>query len=109
MLEHSLPNLLAIRIGIFLLSYATPLCLVGLGALCVAYGPSALSSVPGRILIGYTVVEAIFILLVWIPLNKRLKFRATYPPGLTRADRKVLLEKVLAHVPNPEKYLELWF
>ena len=53
--------------------------------------------------------EAIFFLLVYVPLSLQVQKAATHPKPLSKEERMVLIRKCLDHVPDIEVYLSGWF
>ncbi|KAK7753011.1 hypothetical protein SLS62_004960 [Diatrype stigma] len=122
MIGNSLPEYVFIRLCIYFLRYTTPICLAGLAILTAvqhdfhhdpAPTPLALLSSPGsttaRIIIGYAIADLLYAVFVWRPYNRRLRDETEHPPPLSRADRRALVGRCLAHVPDLERYLRLWF
>ena len=111
MIGKSLPEYLFIRACIFLLQYTTPICLAILAAQVAVCGGlvAALSSLTGRLLLGYAVADALYAVFVWRPYIRRLAEEAEHPPVPSRAERRAFLERCLAHMSDADRYLRLWF
>lgn len=110
MIGTSLPEYVFIRLCIFFLRYTTPICLACLAVLVTIWGPAAaLSSRTARFLISYSVADLLYAVLLWIPYNRRLRDDTEHPPALSRPERRAVLERCLAQMPDAERYLRLWF
>ncbi|KAH8682651.1 hypothetical protein BX600DRAFT_522089 [Xylariales sp. PMI_506] len=109
MIGTSLSDLLFIRAAIFLIQYATPICLVYLAILTWLQGRGALGWRTSQVLIAYSVIEVLYAAFIWAPYTRRLKDEAKHPPPLPAAERDALFDKCLDNVPNFEGYMRLWF
>ncbi|KAH9892200.1 hypothetical protein F4778DRAFT_329883 [Xylariomycetidae sp. FL2044] len=113
MIGTSLGEYIFIRLCILLLQWTTPLCLTLLTLLiAVSGGPRAAAlrhPVIGGVLVGYSVLDLLYAIVVYAPYRRRLSQEAQHPPPLSRAERRKLFHRCLAHVPDPQRYLRLWF
>jgi hypothetical protein len=101
----SLWDYIFIRASIFLLHIIAPLS--------VAYSlVSLLARLPfqfPRVLQAWLSLEALFYLVVYLPLNKYLQRAAKHPVPPCRADRRKLFLKCHNNIPDPAQYLRKWF
>ncbi|KAI0867520.1 hypothetical protein GGS24DRAFT_285297 [Hypoxylon argillaceum] len=110
MIGTSWPEYVFIRISICLLQYTTPICLLYLFTLVAIKGAAgALDWTSSRVVIGYSIIDVLYALLIYYPYNRRLKQAAEHPPLLPRAERRVLFIRCLDNVPNIASYLRTWF
>lgn len=116
MIDHSLFQLIQIRVAIVLLAYAPWLelgVLVALIAAKTALHPHEPASRTYLIavlsLTALLALELIFYLVKYQPHLSRLKREAQHPAPLTRRERLDLFEKCAANIPDPERYLRMWF
>ncbi|KAK8122699.1 Alpha beta hydrolase fold family [Apiospora sp. TS-2023a] len=109
MLGNSLQELLFIRLCIVLLQYGTPILLAGLAAAAATGGWDALRHPASEIAIGYVLLDALYLVFLWIPYNRRLRDEADHPPPLSPEDRRALFLRCDENVPDFDRYLRLWF
>jgi pimeloyl-ACP methyl ester carboxylesterase len=110
MIGTSLPEYIFIRVSIFLLQYTTPICLAYVLLIISSVGLSEIGpQVVVGILLGYSVLDAFYALLVFYPYNRRLKLRAEHPPLKSKEERLKLFEQVLNNIPDLVQYLRGWF
>ena len=57
----------------------------------------------------WAIAEAAFYVLVHVWYRKQLQSEAIHPPARSRQERKELVERCNANVPDPEEYLQKWF
>ena len=117
MLGRSLPELVFIRVCIFLLQNTIPLAAVALGALVLLQ--HGLKNLPpwAAVLFGVTqglvaallVADGLFFLALYRPYRRSMQARARHPRPPTRAEREALFAKCVANMPRPEFYLRQWF
>jgi len=110
MIGTSLPAYVFIRVSIFLLQYTTPICLA---CVLLTIASMGLSETGPRVviglLLGYSILDAFFALLIFYPYNRRLKLRAEHPPLKSKEERRKLVEQVLNNIPDLVQYLRGWF
>lgn len=112
MIGTSLPEYVFIRVCIFLLQYTTPICLaclVVLASVCPGGAGAVVRSLPGWLLLGYSIADLLYAVFIYIPYTQRLRAEAEHPPPLTRAERRAFLDRCLTHMPDPERYVREWF
>ncbi|KAI0396418.1 Alpha/Beta hydrolase protein [Xylariaceae sp. FL0594] len=114
MIGTSLPEYVFIRISIFLLRYATPICLACVLFIIGGMGPArALSEIGSQVaialLLAYSILDVLYALLIFYPYNRRLRLQAEHPPLRPEEKRLRLFEKVLDNIPDPVQYLRGWF
>ncbi|KAI2638450.1 Alpha/Beta hydrolase protein [Xylaria nigripes] len=110
MIGTSVPEYVFIRLGILSLQYTTPICLGYLLVLTAIEGTTnALSRTSSWVLVGYSILDALYALFIYYPYNRRLKRKAEHPPLLPRAERRALFAQCLDNVPNISIYLRKWF
>ncbi|KAI1398047.1 Alpha/Beta hydrolase protein [Hypoxylon fuscum] len=113
MIGTSLPEYIFIRLCIFLVQYTTPLCIACLALLAAVHGSwaAALSHRPlvMTVLLAYCVADLLYAVFIYIPHNRRLKEDANHPPPLTRQERRALFQRCFDNVPDPRRYLQMWF
>ncbi|KAI2630203.1 hypothetical protein GGS26DRAFT_591497 [Hypomontagnella submonticulosa] len=110
MIGTSIPEYIFIRICIFLVQYTTPLCIACLALLAAVHGwVAALSHPLGVALLAYSIADVLYAVFVYIPRNHRLKEEANHPPPLTPDERRALFQRCFANVPDPRRYLQMWF
>ncbi|KAI3319358.1 hypothetical protein HD806DRAFT_291372 [Xylariaceae sp. AK1471] len=110
MIGTSLPEYVFIRTCIFLLQYTTPICLACLLALIATEGTGkALSRTISKVLIGYSVLDALYAFFIYYPYNRRLNNEAEHPPLQPRSERLALFKRCLDNVPDTARYLRTWF
>ncbi|KAI1314206.1 hypothetical protein F5Y03DRAFT_5496 [Xylaria venustula] len=109
MIGTSVPEYVFIRISIFFLQYTTPICLVYLLILIALSGIGGASSWSGITAIGYSIIDALYALLIYYPYNRRLKQAAEHPPLLARPERWALFIRCLDNIPDVTRYLQMWF
>jgi pimeloyl-ACP methyl ester carboxylesterase len=110
MIGTSLPEYVFIRTCIFLLQYTSPICLSYILALIASEGrEKALSGVVSKVLIGYSILDALYAIFIFYPYNRRLRDEAKHPPLQPRAERLALFNRCLDNVPDTARYLRTWF
>ncbi|KAI1632198.1 hypothetical protein F4809DRAFT_653477 [Biscogniauxia mediterranea] len=115
MIGDSLFECIFIRTCIFLLQYTTPLCLAALlfNSFVLNYkGSSALSSLSSttnKILLSYSLLDIFYAIFIYTPYRRRLEQEAQHPTPLSPAARRALFYRCLDHIPDPRRYLRLWF
>ncbi|KAJ2905889.1 hypothetical protein MKZ38_003897 [Zalerion maritima] len=55
------------------------------------------------------VAESAFYIFIFRPAHRRLQAEARHPPPTSRADRRRLVQTCLENIPDPERYLRVWF
>ncbi|KAI1759305.1 hypothetical protein GGR53DRAFT_151863 [Hypoxylon sp. FL1150] len=114
MIGTSVPEYIFIRICIFLVQYTTPLCIACLALLAAVRGSwaAAVAHDPFSIalLLGYSVLDGLYAVFVYLPHSRRLKEeQAEHPPPLARDERRALFQRCFANVPDTRRYLQMWF
>ena len=114
MIGTSLPEYVFIRVCIFALRYTTPIFLACLAVQVALHGggftATLRENIVAKLLLGYAVADLLYAVLVWRPYaRQRLADKAEHPEPPSRAERRAFLERCLAHVPDVERYLRLWF
>lgn len=109
MIGTTLHEYVFIKVCIFVLQYATPLCLGALALLCARFGLGTFALPISSFLIAYSALDALYYLFIWVPHNKQLKNEARHPPPPSPRDRRVLFDKVINHITDFERYLGGWF
>lgn len=104
MIGTSIPEYIFIRICVFALRAITPLSIFYV-AFSIADPPS---SVAGKLLLAWCIIETAFWLLVFLPRKRSLQAAAQHPSPLYRENRKELFWKCWDKIPNPEYYLNKW-
>lgn len=64
---------------------------------------------PPRILQAWLGLEALFYLVLYLPLREYLQRAAKHPPPLARDDRRKLFWRCHNNIPDPIQYLRKWF
>jgi len=105
MIGTSIPEYIIIRVSILGLRAITPLSIFYC-SLSIAEPPSSGFT---KFLLVWSITEAAFWLLVFIPRKRALQASASHPPPLEEEDRKELFWKCWAKIPEPETYLSKWF
>lgn len=109
MIGKSLHQYVFIRVCIFLLQYATPLCLLALLGIHTSLDRTIFTTTTSNVLLLYSVIDIAYYFFIWIPYNRRLDDEARHPPPLSPGDRREIFEKVINHIGDFERYLSLWF
>ncbi|KAJ9150321.1 Alpha beta hydrolase fold family [Pleurostoma richardsiae] len=105
MIGTSLLELVFIRVCIILVQHSISLCVLLIALLRVTGGPPTLTTAFTSLL----ALELFYAVLIYLPFKARLRASARHPPPLTPKERAKLFERCLASVPDPERYLQLWF
>ncbi|RYP47620.1 hypothetical protein DL768_006349 [Monosporascus sp. mg162] len=105
MASTSLWDYIFIRTSIFLLHLVAPLSTL----YSLARGFVRFPVDIPRILEIWLALEAVFYLVVYIPLNLYLQRAASHPPTLCRNDRRILFRRCHNNLPDPDRYLRKWF
>ncbi|KAL8366263.1 hypothetical protein RB595_004842 [Gaeumannomyces hyphopodioides] len=101
----SLWDYIFIRTSIFLLHLVAPLSIFYSLARWLVY---PLFHIP-QILEIWLALEAVFYLVVYLPLSLHLQTATTHPTPLCRRDRRKLFRRCHDNIPDPEHYLMKWF
>ncbi|KAL8308821.1 hypothetical protein RB593_006905 [Gaeumannomyces tritici] len=101
----SLWDYIFIRTSIFLLHLVAPLSIFYSLARWLVY---PLFHIP-QILEIWLALEAVFYLVVYLPLSLHLQTATTHPTPLCRRDRRKLFRRCHDNIPDPEHYLTKWF
>jgi len=117
MLGRSLPELVFIRICIFLLQNTIPLAAVALAAaLLLQYElpdaprwATSLLRVAQALLAALLVADTVFFLALYRPYRTSMQAGARHPRASGRAEREALFARCTANLPQPELYLRRWF
>ena len=105
MASASFWNYVFIRTSIFLLHLVAPLSIFYSLARWLVH---PWFHVP-RILEIWLALEAVFYLVVYLPLSLYLQATATHPTIACRSDRRKLFRHCQDNIPDPERYLTKWF
>ncbi|KAJ4371928.1 hypothetical protein N0V86_008482 [Didymella sp. IMI 355093] len=105
MIGTSIPQYVFIRLCIFALRLITPLSIFYVSFSLAEHPTSA----GGRFLLTWSIIEALFWVLVYIPRKRALQASAQHPPLLDKEDRKALFWKCWDKIPHPEYYVSRWF
>ncbi|KAF2998469.1 hypothetical protein E8E13_002186 [Curvularia kusanoi] len=105
MIGTSIPQYIFIRLCIFALRLITPLSIFYVSFSLAEHPTSA----GGRFLLTWSVIEAAFWPLVYIPRKRALQAAAQHPPLLEKEERKALFWKIWDYIPHPEYYISRWF
>ncbi len=101
----SLWDYVFIRTCIILLQLIAPLSIFYSLARWLIY---PLFHVP-RMLEIWLALEAVFYLVVYLPLNLHLQTATKHPTAVCRSDRRKLFRRCCDNIPDPERYLAKWF
>ena len=101
----SLWDYVFIRASILLLHLVAPLSTLYSLTRCVVCPPFHIP----QILEIWFALEAVFYLVVYLPLSLHLQRATTHPPPVCRSDRRKLFHCCRDNIPNPERYLTKWF
>lgn len=105
MIGTSIPQYVFIRLCILALRLVTPLSIF-----FVSFSLAEHPTTPfGRFLLTWSLIEALFWLLVYIPRSRALQASVSHPALLCKADRKDLFWKCWDKIPHPEYYVSRWF
>ena len=105
MIGTSIPAYIFIRLCILALRLITPLSIFYVSFSLAEHPTSA----GGRFLLTWSIIEAAFWLLVYIPRKRALQHAAQHPPLLAKEERKALFWKLWDKIPHPEYYVSRWF
>lgn len=94
-----------IRASIFILRSITPACICYTAAYLIR--PFHFPGAP--FLFAYTAIETGFYLLIYLPRTLYLQSAAKHPECMSREQRRILFERCVEQIPNPERYLSKWF
>ncbi|EFW99968.1 hypothetical protein CMQ_286 [Grosmannia clavigera kw1407] len=110
MLGTSVPELVFIRVCVFLLQYSIPLCVITIALLRVAFAQNCgVPLILTKVFAGLLVLDLSYAVLLYRPFKSRLRASANHPQSLTLEERSELFERCLASISDPERYLQLWF
>ncbi|KAI1329779.1 Alpha/Beta hydrolase protein [Xylariaceae sp. FL0255] len=111
MIGTSLPEYIFIRVAIFFLQYTAPICLSYplISATVSGDVVGVLSRTSSQVVIGYSVLDALYATFVFYPYQKRLKEEANHPPLPPPPERQALFKRCLDNIPNVSRYLQKWF
>ncbi|KAI0160604.1 hypothetical protein GGR57DRAFT_499284 [Xylariaceae sp. FL1272] len=109
MIGTSFPEYCFIRCCIFVLQYTTPICLTYPLISLARYGSSALSQTTNKLLIGYSVLDALYAGFIFYPYSHRLTQAAKHPPTIPYSERKALFKRCTDNIPDFTRYLRQWF
>ncbi|KAI1264854.1 hypothetical protein F5Y18DRAFT_436281 [Xylariaceae sp. FL1019] len=109
MIGTSFPEYCFIRCCIFVLQYTTPICLTYLLVSLACNGASALSYTTNKLLIGYSVLDALYAAFIFYPYSYRLKQAAKHPPTIPYSERKAIFNRCQDNIPDFTLYLRKWF
>jgi pimeloyl-ACP methyl ester carboxylesterase len=111
MIGTSLHEYVFIRACIFMVRFA-PLIEAGILLVLFASGLRR-NHIWANVIIGLLsillLVEALFVVAIYVPFRVRLSNEAIHPEALSPAERNALFDKCIANVPDPERYLRVWF
>ncbi|KAF1935761.1 hypothetical protein EJ02DRAFT_428129 [Clathrospora elynae] len=105
MIENTIPKYLFIRSVIIGFRAITPFSIFWV-SFSIAEPPHTAWS---RFLLGWSIAETAFWLLVYVPRKRSLQASAQHPPVLSREERKELFWRGWDKIPHPEYYLSRWF
>ena len=105
MIGTSVPQYIFIRVCIFALRLVTPLSIFNVSFSLAEHPATAWR----RFLLTWSIIEAAFWLLVYIPRKRALQASAQHPPLLDKTERKALFWKCWDKIPHPEYYVSRWF
>ena len=94
-----------IRTSIFLLRSVTPICI----CYTTAYIIRPLHFLGAKFLFAYAAIETGFYLFIYLPRTFYLQTAAKHPECISREHRRVLFERCIKNIPDPERYLSKWF
>ena len=101
----SLWDYVFIRTSIFFLHLVAPLSVFYSLARWLVY---PLFHVP-QILEIWLALEAVFYLVIYLPLSLHAQTATTHPTPVCRSDRRKLFRRCHDNIPDPERYLTKWF
>ncbi|KAF5629998.1 ribose-phosphate pyrophosphokinase [Fusarium tjaetaba] len=105
MAETSLWDYIFMRTSIFVLHLIAPLSIVVSLILSLVPLPFQIP----RFLKAWLILEALFYIFVYLPLNKHLQKPANHPTAPCRADRQRLFQQCHDNIPDAGQYLRRWF
>ncbi|KAH7168459.1 hypothetical protein DER46DRAFT_528048 [Fusarium sp. MPI-SDFR-AT-0072] len=101
----SLWDYIFMRTSIFVLHLIAPLSIVVSLTLSLVPLPFQIP----RLLKAWLVLEAIFYIIIYLPLNNHLQKPANHPIAPCRADRQRLFQQCHDNIPDVGQYLRRWF
>lgn len=113
MIGNSRPEWVLIQVSVLIFRF-TPLlyilALVALSAHSFLRHSASAHHTAQAILIALLVAEALFFVFLYRPhLHRAATTVAAYPKALTKAERKALFQRCVAHAHDPAVYLRGWF
>ncbi|KAF5591280.1 ribose-phosphate pyrophosphokinase [Fusarium pseudocircinatum] len=101
----SLWDYIFVRTSIFVLHLIAPLSIVVSVILSLVPLPFQIPS----LLKTWVILEALFYIFIYLPLNKYLQQPANHPIAPCRADRQRLFQQCHDNIPDAGQYLRRWF
>jgi hypothetical protein len=101
----SLWDYIFMRASILVLHLIAPLSVVGSLVLLLVPLPFQIP----RLLKAWLALEALFYLVIYLPLNNHLQKPAKHPTPPCRADRQRLFQQCHDNIPDAGQYLKRWF
>ncbi|KAF5621973.1 ribose-phosphate pyrophosphokinase [Fusarium sp. NRRL 52700] len=101
----SLWDYIFMRTSIFVLHLIAPLSIVVSLALSLAPLPFPIP----WLLKAWFILEALFYIVIYLPLNSHLQKPANHPAAPCRADRQRLFQQCHDNIPDAGQYLRRWF